>query len=162
MVKGNLKALLGTMKDVSKVDQLYLTESCLLLHEQLQAPGPNDWLSSHSEEGQTFNDFKLRCEKCKQKIGLKPLLKIFPLQCANEEPRVPESILNDLMSYAMAFFQCEVVIEAYSRAKIDSRSNSHTNILQFNCRGLLSELHSRKDQEYEVKMQTTKKGKDQK
>jgi archaemetzincin len=88
--------------------------------EPLGKPAPNDWLASHPEPGQTFNQFEHggfnRPDKQRHTIYLQPLGRF-----GADAP--PLDLLRD---YAAAFFMLEVKLLPPVEAKITSRQNPYT------------------------------------
>jgi len=107
--------------------------------EPLEAPGPNDWLASHSEKGQTFLQFARsninRPNERRHTIYLQPL--------GTFGPDAPS--LDFLRRYAAAFFMLDVKLlpPAALDAKIRSRTNPYSGQHQLLTGDLLDLLRHR-------------------
>ena len=93
--------------------------------EPIPAPGPHDWLASHPEPGQTFDDFVRsnpnRPDKTRAKLYLQPL---------GEFPAKQSPPLEKLREYAAAYFSmdCQTLPSlALTGARVTARINPFTH-----------------------------------
>jgi archaemetzincin len=109
--------------------------------EPMNAPGPSDWLASHDEEGQTYQDFSnsgpLRPEGRRKKIFLVALGEFTPEKC-------PE--VDSLKAYASIFFGLPVEVLpplSVGGQRLTTRRNPNSGNLQVLTGDVLSILKER-------------------
>jgi archaemetzincin len=107
----------------------------------LPEPGPNDWLSNHREDGQTFDEFVRarpnRPDAQRHKLYLQPL---------GEFPKGESPPLDRLREFAAAFFMMDVAVLPpldLATGRITSRRNPSTGQPQLLTGDLLALLRSK-------------------
>jgi archaemetzincin len=107
----------------------------------LPEPGPGDWLDSHPENGQTWEQF-LRGGSPRPTAERR----IFALQPVGAFPPERSPRLEDLRDYASAFFQLPVEILPTldaSALRVETRINEHTRQLQLHVGQINERLKAR-------------------
>jgi len=102
-------------------------------------PGPDDWLSSHREEPQTFLDFKHSSPR--QPDATRRVIYLLPL---GEFPDGRSPPLDKLQRFAAAYFQMEVkTLPVTSGTNFTTRLNPNTKNRQVLTADVLKFLHAR-------------------
>ncbi|MBI2516553.1 MAG: hypothetical protein HYV95_06515 [Opitutae bacterium] len=130
---------LGNLYEESDILRRLLTSSDDF--SPIRLPGPNDWLSQHHEDGETFEQYKN--SEPNRPDSIRRVLYLLPLGRFPEEASPP---LEDIRAYAAAYFQLETrILPAYlpTDEQFVPRQNRHTGQRQVLATSVLEFLKTR-------------------
>lgn len=129
------KQAVGDLSALSPTLRRLLTEDSDF--DLIPLPEPGDWLSAHTERGQSFDEF--RAAQPNRPSEIRRTIYLLPM---GQFPKGSSPPLETLRSYAAAFFQLPVKILPGVQ-EFQPRVNSHTKQVQVLTSSILSFLRER-------------------
>ena len=127
---------IGPISDLPENTLKKILSSADNYHNPVPTPSKDDWLSEHSEKGQTFSQFL--SVNSNKNLDKNKTIYINPLQ------KMEDNFLKNCLLYCRTFFypmKMEIInLASLKSLNIESRINEETNKIQYNARDINSKM----------------------